>query len=158
MCVIALMHALAGRRIKYQASLGLEHRPFICSCAPASPPLHRLPATMAESYVLGPPALEIFPFGIWARPTPGLLPSSLLALLASPLVDHARRASRTLASWDQRPGLWQTGVAEMVAPAHERQSGATRPAQCTQSGLRPSYPGAFVDKPLTTGPPPGHQC
>ena len=64
---------------------------------------------MAESYVLGPPALEIFPFSIWARPTPGLLPSNLLALLASPLVDHARRASRTLASWDQRPGLWQTG-------------------------------------------------
>lgn len=111
-CVIALTHALAGRRIKYQASLGLEHRPFICSCAPAFPPLHRLPATMAESYVLGPPALEIFPFGIWARPTPGLIPSNLLALLASSLVDHARRASRTLASWDQPPGTvadWGAG-------------------------------------------------
>ena len=64
---------------------------------------------MAESYVLGLPALEIFPFSIWTRLTPGLLLSSLLALLASPLVGRARRASQTLASWDQRPGLWQTG-------------------------------------------------
>ena len=51
---------------------------------------------MAESYVLGLPALEIFPFSIWTRLTPGLLLSSLLALLAllaSPLVGRARRAS-----------------------------------------------------------------
>lgn len=79
--------------------------------------LHYLPATMAESYVLGPPALEIFPFGIWARLTPGLLPSNLLALLASPLVDRARRASQNAGKLGSTPGIvadwgagwWQNG-------------------------------------------------
>lgn len=107
---------------------------------------------MAEGYVHW--RISHFPFGIWARLTPGLLLNNLLALLASPLVDRARCASQTLASWDQRPGLWQNGG----RPAHKRQSGATRPAQHTQSGLRLSHPGAaFLDKPLTTGPLPGRE-
>jgi hypothetical protein len=154
---MALTHALAGRRIKYQASLGFKHRPFVCSCAPTSPPLHHLLATMAESYVLGPPALENFPFGIWARLTPVTSWRSWhCPLLTAPAVllrrwqagISARDCGRLGAGW------WQNGG----RPAHKRQSGATRPAQHTQSGLRLSHPGAaFLDKPLTTGPLPGRE-
>lgn len=159
--MMALTHALAGRRIKYQASLGLKHRPFVCSCAPTSPPLHRLPATMAESYVLGPPALEIFPFGIWARLTSGLLPSSFLALLASPLVDRARRASQTLASWDQRPGLWQTGGqagGRMVADRHTKGNLERRSVPRAALGSPTPAPPSSISRsplghcPATTGP------
>lgn len=149
MCVMALTHTLAGRRIKYQASsiIRLEASTFVCSCAPTSPPLHRLPATMAESYVLGPPALKIFLFGIWARLTPGPLLSNLLALLASPLVDRARGASQTLASWDQRPGLWRTGGqagGRMVADRHTKGNLERR--------VQPSIPRAALGSP-TPAPP-----
>ena len=155
--MMALTHALAGRRIKYQASLGLKHRPLVCSCAPTSPPLstvsqRRWPRAMFLAACAG-------DFPIWYLGT--LLPSNLLAFLTSPLVDRARRASQNAGKLGSAPGIvadWGQAGGRMVADRHTKGNLERRSVPRAALGSPTPAPPSSISRsplghcPATTGP------